>query len=162
MFVAAKQWKSAAENYERGGSQARAAEHYEKAGLPDKAAPLFEASGQFYSAGLSYMAVNMEKEAMSMFQRVRHTDEHYERAANLLGELFVKKGRHNLAIKKFAEVIADKPVTLDNIEVFYNLARAYEAGGEPQQAKPLYEKIILVDFNYKDANDRLANMEGQP
>ena len=159
MFVAAGEWERAAQNYEKAGSTNHAAEYYAKADNHEKAAPLFEASGRFFEAGQANMKVGKEDEAMSMFQRVQPGSEHYVRASNLLGQLFSIKGRHNLAIKKFLEVTASKPVTLDNIEIFYNLARAYEKIGQSANAKALHEKIILVDFNYKDANARLAALE---
>jgi len=159
MFVAANDWERAADNYERAGSSVHAARYYAKAGNPRKAAPLFEAAEQFFEAGEAYMQVGKEPEAMSMFQRVLPASENYVRASNLLGQLFASKGRHNLAIKKFLEITGSKPVTLENIEVFYNLSRAYEKTGQVADAKSLYEKIILVDFNYKDANARLAALE---
>ena len=159
MFVAAGEWQRAAENYEKAGSHKHAAEYYAKAENYEKAAPLFEASGQFFEAGQAYMKTGSEDKAMSMFQRVRPDSEHYVRASNLLGQLFSAKGRHNLAVKKFLEVTTNKSVTLDNIDIFYNLARTYERIGKSANAKILYEKIILVDFNYKDANARLAALE---
>jgi len=164
MFVAANEWERAAENYEKAGANKHAAEYYAKAGNPRRAAPLFEAAEQFFEAGEAYRQVGKEEEAMSMFQRVRPASENYVRASNLLGQLFVDKGRHNLAIKKFLEITGNRSVTLDNIDVFYNLSRAYEKTGQLVNAKSLYEKIILVDFNYKDANARLAALEkkGEP
>jgi len=159
MFVAADEWERAAENYEKAGSFEHAAEYYAKAGSQRKAAPLFEAAERFFEAGEAYAQIGREDEAMSMFQRVRPASENYIRASNLLGQLFAAKGRHNLAIKKFMEITGRKAVTLDNIDVFYNLSRAYEKTGELANAKTLYEKIILVDFNYKDANARLAALE---
>ncbi|MBN2208916.1 MAG: tetratricopeptide repeat protein [Candidatus Coatesbacteria bacterium] len=159
MFVAASEWERAADNYERAGSNVHAARYYARAGNPPKAAPLFEAAEQFFEAGEAYMQVGKEPEAMSMFQRVLPASDNYVRASNLLGQLFASKGRHNLAIKKFVEITGGKPVTLENIEVFYNLSRAYEKTGQVEDAKSLYEKIILVDFNYKDANARLAALE---
>ncbi len=159
MFVAADEWERAAENYEKAGANEHAAEYYAKAGNLRKAAPLFEAAEQFFEAGEAYVQVGKEDEAMSMFQRVRPASENYVRASNLLGQLFADKGRHNLAIKKFLEITSNKSVTLDNIDVFYNLSRAYEKTGQLANARALYEKVILVDFNYKDANARLAALE---
>ncbi|MCX7702794.1 MAG: tetratricopeptide repeat protein [Planctomycetota bacterium] len=69
---------------------------------------------------------------------------------------FRKKGLYDLAIKEFFK--AREPLRMmndQNKEITYELARTYELVGDTEKAKAEYQKIIEVDYKFKDVAQRI-------
>lgn len=153
---------SAAENYFKSGDQKRAANMYELAGELGagaklymevgefkKASELFEKCGIYYEAAIAAEKSGDYDRALDLFQMVLPESENYIKAGSLIGQIFMRKGRIDLAIEKFQKLINSKPLDKDNIEIYYNLALAYEKAGRYREARDIYQRILTEDFKYR-------------
>ncbi len=164
---------SAAENYFKIGDQRNAASMYElagelgagaklymEAGEFKKASELFEKCGIYYEAAIAAEKNGDDDRALDLFQMVSPENENYVKAGSLIGQIFLRKGRIDLAIEKFQKLIDSKPLDKENIEIYYNLALAYEKAGRYREAKDIYQRILTEDFKYRggEVQERLKNV----
>jgi len=180
------EWQKAAECYLKMGNYLSAAENYFKAGEHKKAANMYELAGELNSAARIYMEVEEFKKAselfekcgiyyeaaiaaeksgdddraLDLFQMVLPENENYMKAGSLIGQIFLKKGRIDLAIEKFQKLIDSKPLDKENIDIYYNLAVAYEKAGRYRDARDIYQRILTEDFKYRggEVQERLKNV----
>ncbi len=174
----------AAENYEKAGELRMAADIYK--GIDDKvsAARVYEAAADFDQAmrlhrelgdqraelraaksGNNYFRVGeimlehkRVEDALAAFQRVEPTDPRYEEANVMQGDLLRELGRHDVAFSKYKLAIGDQRPSKGNIELLYKMAMTAEAGGSVLQALKLFEKIIGVDYHFRDAGERAQRL----
>lgn len=164
---------SAAENYFKSGDQKKAANMYELAGELGsaaklymevgefkKASELFEKCGIYYEAAIAAEKSGDDDRALDLFQMVPSDSENYIKAGSLIGQIFLRKGRLDLAIEKFQKLIDSKPLNKDNIEIYYNLALSYEKAGRYREARDIYQRILTEDFKYRggEVQERLKNV----
>ena len=74
-----------------------------------------------------------------------------------VGVAFRKKGLYDLAIKEFLK--AREPLRLmneQNKEITYELGKTFELTGETEKARQEYQKILEVDYKYKDVARRIG------
>jgi eukaryotic-like serine/threonine-protein kinase len=174
-------WKQAGECYERGGDSVRAAEMFRLSQEWDRAASAYEKARHFKEAAecvaqlgdqareARYLAqagarvaaagvlvrTGQDEEAIKLLQQVPPDSPESAEAAALLGEMFRKKGKHGLAQKKLEQAIGGAPLSAANAELYYQLANALEAQGQALAAVDLYEKILAIDFHFRDVDSRL-------
>ena len=162
-------FSAAAEMYRTAGDRASAAECYEKVsrfteaaecwaleGNAPREAELLGKAGQFLQAGEVFHREGMDDEAITILQQVEADSEDFVRAAALLGDIFRSRGQLSLAIKKLQQGLSGAEVDRQNMPVYYVLATIYEADDKPGQAVEIYEKILALDYHYKDVEQRLA------
>ncbi len=166
-FMQAAEYASAAVMYTEGGGKTRAAEAYIKAGDPQKAAelyiqagdmdrasPLVEEYGDFVLAAELYRKQGRADKELSALQRVDPSDARYHSAVIRLAEIFKDQGNLKLASENYVKVIGGGAADMSNLELYYGLAQVCEADGRYDEAANLYQKILLVDFQFKDAGER--------
>jgi len=78
-----------------------------------------------------------------------------------LGHCFAKKGLLDLSQKQFTEAInqIEDKLSDDYKETLYNRARVCEAKGDSAQAIDDYTRLVEIDLSYKDAAQRLNNLQ---
>ncbi len=152
--------KSAANMYELAGELSAGAKLYMEVGEYKKASELFEKCGNYYEAAIAAEKHGDDDRALDLFQLVPQEDENYSKAGSLIGQIFLRKGRLDLAIEKFQKLIDSKPLSRDNIEIYYNLAIGYEKAGRYREARDIYQRILTEDFKYRggEVQDRLKNV----
>jgi tetratricopeptide (TPR) repeat protein len=155
MFRLAQDWERAAASYERLGHWPEAAECAAQAGDAAREAALLTRGGQLLQAGRTWIRAGNDDEAIKVLQQVRQDQSTFREASALLGEIFRKKGKHSLAVKKLQQAIGDAELDAGNIALWYDLATVYETAGMPRQAVEIYEKILTADYHYKDVEQRL-------
>jgi tetratricopeptide (TPR) repeat protein/predicted Ser/Thr protein kinase len=174
-------WKRAGEAYERGGDTARAAEMFRLSEDWDRAAVAFERARQYREAAecaaqlgdaqreARYLAQSgahlaaartlaregHDEDSIKLLQQVAPDAPDFCEASALLGEIFRKKGKHGLAQKKLEQAIAGAPLSAANAELYYQLASTLEAQGQAGAALDVYEKILAIDFHFRDVDARL-------
>ncbi len=177
-------WKRAGECYERGGDSVRGAEMFRLAEEWDRAAVNYEKARHFKEAaecalqlgdsrrearylaqaGAHLAAARVlakdehDEDAIKLLQQVGADSPDFREAAALLGEVFRKKGKHSLARKKIEQAIAGDALSPANIELYYQLAAMHEAAGQPTQAIEVYEKILAIDYHFRDVDARLESL----
>ncbi|MEN8162045.1 MAG: protein kinase, partial [Myxococcota bacterium] len=155
MFRVATDWARAAANYERSQQFQEAAECIAQLGDPAREADMLARSGMTLAAAETYVRAERDDEAIKLLQQVTTESEDFARASALLGRIFSRKGKHNLAIKKLHQAIGAAELDSRNIDLFYELARVHEAAGQSREAVELYEKILTADYHYRDVEKRL-------
>ncbi len=155
MFRIATDWARAAANYERIQQYAEAAECVSQVGDPIQEALLLARAGRLLQAAQSYVRAGQDDEAIKGLQQVAPEAADFAVACALLGEIFSRKGKHTLAIKKLRQAIGNAELDMRNIDLFYALATIHEAAGQARDAVEIYEKILTADYHYRDVEARL-------
>lgn len=162
-------FNEAAESFLLAGDQAGAAEALEKAGRfleaakalaatgaePGSLAELYERGGEFHAAGRLFIKAHRFDRALAALQRVDPDGEHGRDAALLIGMLFLKQGRADLAREKFLRLIGEQPLGRANLDPYYFLALCHEAAGERERARAIFSKILAEDYGFRDVKARL-------
>jgi len=80
-----------------------------------------------------------------------------------LGECFVRDGKLDLGRRQFEKAL-DSITAADQPDSFklahYWLGRIYEKARQNDQAENHYTEILSVDYDYRDAQQRLENLQG--
>ncbi len=153
------QYGEAAAAYREAGDDERALHCYEQLSDWGAYTELLEAKERWYEAGLNYLKRGLSDKAIKALQRVDEHDPRYGAAALALGDLFAEKGMHGLAKEKYLALIGDERIQRRNIEAYYKLALAYEANQELNQALQTFEKILGLDFHFKDVGQRIHDLK---
>ena len=155
MFRIATDWARAAANYERIQQYTEAAECVSQVGDPIQEAQLLARAGLSLLAAQAYVRAGQDDEAIKGLQQVSPEAADFAEACALLGQIFSRKGKHTLAIKKLRQALGNAELDLRNIELFYALATIHEAAGQARDAVEIYEKILTADYHYRDVEARL-------
>jgi len=103
-----------------------------------------------------YQAGNID-DAITELQRSASDPRFTVQAHFTVGVAFRKKGLYDLAIKEFLK--AREPLRLmneQNKEITYELGRTFELTGDVEKARQEYQKILEVDYKYKDVARRIG------
>jgi tetratricopeptide (TPR) repeat protein len=172
----------AAACYERGGDLAQAAEMYRLAGDLPRSAELFGQFGQwgdaaacwaeagealrqaealaratrFLAAGEIYQREGRPDEAIEVLQQIDAQSADFAAASAILGEIFLARGEHALAVAKLEQAVGGREPSRDDLEAHYRLAVALEETGRAAEAASRFEKILAVGYRYQDSEARLA------
>jgi eukaryotic-like serine/threonine-protein kinase len=149
-FRAANQLEPAADAYASCSKFAETANCYGQVGNRHKQAEMLEKAGSVFEAGKLFAELEEIDPAIRLLQQTTSDDERYAEACSILGRMFQAKGMHSLSVKKFEEAAGSDSVTRQNVEAFYELARAHERQADMAGAAEIYEKILSFDYNYKD------------
>jgi tetratricopeptide (TPR) repeat protein len=104
---------------------------------------------QYYADGISAMNSQDFSGALAAFDKVRAINPNYRDVANLLAEIA------SALEQKARSAEASSRVTV-NLDSLYRQALAFQAKGDQQQAAIAFEKLQILQPNYRDVVDRLA------
>ena len=160
-FLKIMDFLRAGEAYEKGEEYVLAADAYHK--LDDKnwklkAAAFYEKGGKYFDSGELLLELDLTDRALSAFQKIDRDSVHYTTASVLIGKIFLEKGMIKLAMEKFSKVIGGEPVSKSNLEAYYYLGLCYEASGEKEKAREVYEKILAEDYQFRDVRRKLSEL----
>ena len=155
MYTKGKDDAKAAEAYRAAGNPARAAELYIRLGENEKASVMIEESGDYMRAADLYRLMGDTEKENQALQKVAPDEPGYVTAVIRLADYFKGQGNPGLAAEKCVQAIGGAEPDAYNIELFYGLAGAYEAQGLLEEASRTYHKVQLVDFKYKDVEERI-------
>ncbi|MBT5018082.1 tetratricopeptide repeat protein [Planctomicrobium sp.] len=101
--------------------------------------------------------------AIPLLQKASQDPRQKTKALVLLGKCFMYDNKLPLAKSQFERAIPD--LNLDNSpetykEAHYLLARVCEETGDKEKAVHHYGEVLVVDYDYKDAKDRLESLQG--
>jgi len=157
MFRLSQEWERAAAAYERARHYREAAECAAQLGDSRREARYLAQAGQHLAAARVLAREGHDEEAIKGLQQVAADSTDFREASALLGEIFRKKGKHSLAQKKLEQAIGGEPLSLANAELYYQLAALHESTGQLHAAIELYEKILAIDFHFRDVDARLES-----
>ena len=113
-----------------------------------------------FELGKRYLKAKKLDEAIPLFQESRGDPRYRTQSLSYIGQCFFYKKWYMDAIESFQEAFEN----LDNKEsamakeLLYNLGRANEADGNDTEALANYRKVAQLDFNFRDARDRVDTL----
>ena len=158
MFEKAGDFGRAALCHDRSGNFRAAAALYGRAGDQGAQAEALEKAGEFIAAGTNYFERGLFDKAITVLQKVDADAAEYPVASLLLGQIFREKGLPELSHEYFKRSIQDKELSRGTLENYYQLALTAERMSNAEEATAIYEKILVLDFHFKDVADRLNAM----
>lgn len=167
MYEAARDFRYAGEQYAAAGDIAEAARCYEESGDYHRAGDCYHRLGDvdgqiralqrlrsFFRLGKLLMEHGRNNEALTELQKVERVDPNFAEANELQGDIMLKKGKVDVAFNKFKLATSEEEPNSDNVGVFYKMATCLEQVEQLEAAARLYERVLSVDYYYKDAQGR--------
>ncbi|MFQ5544005.1 MAG: protein kinase [Nitrospiria bacterium] len=154
LFISVNEGPAAAESLEKGGRWREAAELYVQLKRFEKAARLQAENGYHYAAALLVKKQGKLDRCISYLQAVGSESDDYYAASLLLGEILTEQGKISLAKNCYLKVTSQEVVSMENIEIYYSLARLYGLEKEFEAAERLFEAILKKEYSYKDVKER--------
>jgi hypothetical protein len=112
--------------------------------------------GFLYNQGMALKKERRVKEAIEAFDRASHTPSYSLKASAQVGLCHTEMGEHHAAIKAFRTALSDQSASrIEVINLQYFLARTLESVGEVEEASTLYQRIVRISPNFKDAAARI-------
>ncbi|HET7551475.1 MAG TPA: tetratricopeptide repeat protein [Gemmatimonadaceae bacterium] len=113
-----------------------------------------------YDLGVAYKEMGLLDEAISEFQKALRGTGNRARTYEALGQCFVERGQHQIAVTILSRALGDKSYTDDMlVGVLYLLGYASETLGRWADAQRFYERVFAVDIEFRDIGQRLAVVE---
>ncbi|MGI8494479.1 MAG: tetratricopeptide repeat protein, partial [Pyrinomonadaceae bacterium] len=118
-----------------------------------------------YQLGIAYKEMGLIEDSIREFQdAVKLSDpndgtQRFFLSCNLLGHCFMDKQTPNLAVMWYKRCLETVNLNADERQgLRYEVANAYEAGGDSQKAIEYFEKIYVENVDYRDVGERLENL----
>ncbi len=110
-----------------------------------------------FELGKRFLKAKRFDDAIPLFQEARSDPRYRLGSLSHIGQCFFYKQWYTDAIESFQEAyenVESKESSMAK-ELLYNLGRAYEADNNDVEALASYRRVTQIDFNYKDARDRV-------
>ncbi len=153
-FEKSGQTLSAAEMFQHAGKFEHAAELFLAVGEMEKAISMFDKYGRFYDAGMLLAQLGMTGQAITALKKVPAEDRRFREANYLLGNLLRKSGLLPEAVEAYKNAVAQDPVGVGTMDIYYNLAMTLEKEEHPEEARPIFREIFSIKPDYKDVRQR--------
>lgn len=116
-----------------------------------------------FELGLRNMRMQKWQLAIPLFQQARSDPRLKGEALLQLGKCFYHDGKSQLAIRQLEAAMAeikyeDKPDVYKDL--YYAAGRLYEEAKNVQAAEEAYQKVLEVDYNFRDTVKRLNKLQG--
>lgn len=112
----------------------------------------------YQEMGLLDEAVKEYQEAVGLVQPNDPTRRFFH-CANLLGHCFMQKGMPNLALTWYQRALETPGLSDEEKQgIWYELATAYEAEGDMENAGRYFEQVYAENIDFRDVSQRVRNM----
>jgi tetratricopeptide (TPR) repeat protein len=118
-----------------------------------------------YHTAVAYQEMGLLDEAVKEFQEavglVQPNDptRRFFQCANLLGHCFMQKGMPNLALTWYQRALETPGLSDEEKQgIWYELATAYEAEGDMENAGRYFEQVYAENIDFRDVSQRVRNM----
>ena len=119
----------------------------------------------YYHTAVAYQEMGLTEEAIKEFQKaIALVDLHdgsrrFFSCSNLLGHCFMQKGMPNLALTWFQRTLETPNLSDDEKQgLWYELAGAYEADGDMENASKYFVQVYAENVNFRDVSERIKNI----
>jgi tetratricopeptide (TPR) repeat protein len=113
-----------------------------------------------YDLGVAYKEMGLLDEAIAEFQKALRAPSNRVPTYEALGQCFVEKGQVPMAATILSRALHEKGVGEDQlIGVLYLLGQCAEQRGQLEQAVEYYQRVFVIDIQFKDVGERLAALE---
>ena len=118
-----------------------------------------------YHTAVAYQEMGLLDEAIKEFQEavglVQPNDptRRFFHCANLLGHCFMQKSMPNLALTWYQRALETPGLSDEEKQgIWYELASAYEADGDLENAGRYFEQVYAENIDFRDVSERVRNM----
>ena len=118
-----------------------------------------------YQMGIAYQEMGLTEEAIKEYQDAialagpNDGSKRFFQCANLLGHCFMENGMANLALKWYKRALEATDLNEDEKQgIWYELARAYEAEGDVENAGRYFEQVYAENVDYRDVGECLKRL----
>jgi tetratricopeptide (TPR) repeat protein len=135
-------------------------------GLDDPEAD--DGSGDYethYNTAVAYREMGLLEEAIKAFQDAvtltgpADGTRRFFSCANMLGHCFMEKQMPQLALRWFQKALESSDLTDEERQgIWYELAGAYEAGGDTVNAGRYFEQVYAENVNFRDVSERVRSL----
>ncbi len=150
-FFAAGQPERAVEAYEAMGDLPRAIQACEQSGNESKLCEIYERAKNYFEAGNLYRKRGLPDKAEACLIKIGKEDPHWFEATHRLGDLYLETGKYPQALEKYQQLVSQKQLNPDNLDLYYNLGILYEHTNQFQYAHTIYSRILAIHPHFKDA-----------
>lgn len=112
-----------------------------------------------YDLAIAFKEMGLIDEAIGEFQRALGGASNRLPAYEMLGQCFMEKGQFKLAASILSRALAERASDEQLVGVLYLLGRAAEALGNGQDALSYYQRVFVVDINFRDISQRMTEVE---
>src|SRR6185437_10053912 len=115
-----------------------------------------------YDLAIAYKEMGLLDEAISEFQKALASPTNRLPTYEALGQCFFDKGQFKLATSILGRGLSEPAAEDQLIGVLYLLGRASEAAGDLDEALRYYHRVLVVDIQFRDIAERIAQLERAP
>ena len=114
-----------------------------------------------YDLGVAYKEMGLLDEAIAEFQKSLRAPTNRVPSYEALGSCFIEKGQYSMAATILSRALTEKGVSDDSlVGVLYLLGRCAEERGQHDAALDYYQRVFVVDIQFRDIGERMAAVEG--
>ncbi len=119
----------------------------------------YQLATAYKEMGLLEDAIKEFQDAINMALPDDGTNRFFQ-CAHLLGFCFMEKQMPNLALMWYRRALETVALTGEEKHALqYEIACAYQAGGDEEKARKYFEQVYVVDVDYRDVSDRLQKLQ---
>ncbi len=118
-----------------------------------------------YHTAVAYQEMGLTEEAIREFQDAANLTtpddgtRRFFQCSNLLGHCFLQNGKANHAITWFIRAMETRNISdEENHGLWYELALAYEANGDDENAAKYFEQVYAENVDFRDVSERVKNL----
>ena len=112
-----------------------------------------------YDLAIAYKEMGLIDEAISEFQKALGSSTNRLPAYEALGQCFMDKGQFKLASSILSRALNERASDEQLVGVLYLLGRTAEALGNNQDALSYYQRVFVVDIQFRDITERMNEVE---
>ncbi|HEY2064956.1 MAG TPA: tetratricopeptide repeat protein [Gemmatimonadaceae bacterium] len=114
-----------------------------------------------YDLGVAYKEMGLLDEAIAEFQKALRAPTNRVPTYEALGQCFIEKDQYPMAATLLSRALNEKDVTDEQlVGVLYLLGRCAEERGQRDQALEYYQRVFVIDIQFRDIGERMAAVEG--
>jgi tetratricopeptide (TPR) repeat protein len=113
-----------------------------------------------YDLGVAFKEMGLLDEAVAEFQKALRSPNNRVPSYEALGQCFMEKEQIAMAATILSRALHEKGVSEDQlVGVLYLLGRCAEARGQFEQAVEYYQRVFVIDIQFRDVGERLVAVE---
>jgi tetratricopeptide (TPR) repeat protein len=112
-----------------------------------------------YDLAIAFKEIGLIDEAIAEFQKALGSPTNRLPTYEALGQCFMEKSQYKLASSILARALNESASEEKLIGVLYLLGRSAEEQGNTAEALSYYQRVFVLDIQFRDINDRMSSLE---
>jgi tetratricopeptide (TPR) repeat protein len=112
-----------------------------------------------YDLAIAFKEMGLVDEAIAEFQKVLASPHNRLPTYEALGQCFLEKGSPRLALSILTRALSEQATEEQLVGVLYLLGRASEELGNTADALGYYQRVFVLDIQFRDIAERLNDVE---